>query len=156
HLLEGDPQAREFVAKMRDITEFLGAIDLRPPAGAVTRRVTYQDACHLAHGQGIRLQPRKLLQAIPGLELVPLPESDSCCGSAGIYNLTQPEMAEAILQRKVAAIVETGADTVAVANPGCILQLRAGMHSHGLTVDVVHVIDLLDRAYGGGRGEHGG
>lgn len=154
-ILGADPAVREFTAKMRDITEFLGAIDLVPPTHEVPLRVAYQDACHLAHGQGIRLAPRKLLQQIPGLELVPLPESDSCCGSAGIYNVTHPEMASALLEKKIAQIRGTGASAVAAANPGCILQLRAGARQGAPGLQVLHVIDLLDRAYGGGRDDRG-
>lgn len=153
HLLHDDPayaeKARRFVAKVRDITEFLGDIDLVLPTHAVRETVTYQDACHLAHGQGIRLQPRKLLSLIPGLELVPLAESDACCGSAGLYSLTQSEMAQAVLRRKMGHVAATGARVVAAANAGCILQLRLGAHQAGLNVQAVHVIDLLDRAYGG-------
>jgi glycolate oxidase iron-sulfur subunit len=153
HLLHDDPayaeKARRFVAKVRDITEFLGDIDLVPPTHPVAETVTYQDACHLAHGQGVRLQPRKLLSLIPGLELVPLAESDACCGSAGLYSLTQSEMAQAVLRRKMGNVAQTGARVVAAANAGCILQLRLGTHQAGLNVRAVHVIDLLDRAYGG-------
>lgn len=153
HLLGADPayaeKARAFVAKVRDISEFLAAIDLVPPTHAVPIKVAYQDACHLAHGQGIRLQPRKLLGLIPGLELVTFPESDTCCGSAGIYNLTQPAMAQTLLDRKMAHIKATGARAVAAANPGCIMQLKLGAHQQGLSLEVLHVIDLLDRAYGG-------
>lgn len=152
HLLADDPvyaeRAREFVARVRDITEFLAAIDLVPPTHAVPLRVTYQDACHLAHGQGVRLPPRKLLSLIPGLELVSLPDSDTCCGSAGIYNLVQPEMAQAVLGRKMEQVASTGAAVVAAANAGCIMQLKLGARQTGVNVDVVHVVDLLDRAYG--------
>jgi glycolate oxidase iron-sulfur subunit len=117
-------------------------------------KVTYQDACHLAHGQGIRSQPRKLLSLIPGLELAPLRDSDTCCGSAGIYNIVQPEMADALLRRKMSNIAATGAQVVATANAGCMMQLRLGVRQYGPPVEVVHVIDLLDRAYGEGDG-HG-
>lgn len=154
HLLHDDPAYREkaerFAAITRDITEFLGAIDLVEPAHAVKAKVAYQDACHLAHGQGVRLQPRSLLQQIPGLTLVPMAEADGCCGSAGIYNLVEPEMATALLDRKMEAAARTGAQIIASANPGCILQLRLGAHRRGLPVQVLHVIDLLDRAYGEG------
>ncbi|MFZ5814510.1 MAG: (Fe-S)-binding protein [Bacillota bacterium] len=153
HLLADDPvyaeRAHRFAAMVRDITEFLGSIDLVPPPHPVPLRVTYQDACHLAHGQGIRLQPRQLLAQIPGLELVSLPESDACCGSAGIYNLVQAEMAQAVLRRKMEQVAATGAAVVASANAGCILQLRLGARQRGLPLEVLHVIDLLDRAYGG-------
>jgi glycolate oxidase iron-sulfur subunit len=161
HLLADDPvyheKALDFVTRVRDITEFLAAIDLVPPTRELPLVATYQDACHLAHGQGIRLQPRKLLGLIPGLTLVPLAESDACCGSAGIYNMVQPEMAEAVLGRKMANIAATGARVVVSANTGCIVQLRAGAKQRGLTIEVLHVIDLLDRAYGqSGQGQYQG
>lgn len=152
-LLADDPAYREKAARVsamtRDITEFLGSIDLAPPARPLNLTVTYQDACHLAHGQGVRRQPRQLLRQIPGLRLVELPESDACCGSAGIYNLVQPEMSRALLRRKIDAIAETGAEVLASANPGCMLQIAHGLQERGLKVQVLHVIDLLDRAYGG-------
>lgn len=158
HLLEGDPayaeKARQFVSKVRDITEFLGDIDLVPPPHPVPLRVTYQDACHLAHGQGVRLQPRRLLTAIPGLELVSLPESDTCCGSAGFYNLVQTEMAQAVLRRKMGCVAETGADAVAAANAGCIMQLRLGSRQFGPNLPIYHLVDLLYQAYEG-REPHG-
>ncbi len=111
---------------MRDVSEYLASIDLVPPTKAVPLKVAYQDACHLAHGQGIRLQPRKILSMIPGLELVELRESDTCCGSAGIYNIVQPEMADSLLRRKMANIAATGAAVVASANPGCMHAAQAG------------------------------
>ncbi|MFB3826310.1 MAG: (Fe-S)-binding protein [Bryobacteraceae bacterium] len=152
HLFAEDPvyaeKAKQFSAKVRDVSEFLAAIDLRPPAVRVPLKVAYHDACHLAHGQGIRMQPRKLLGMIPGLELVPLKESDTCCGSAGIYNLVQPEMAGALLERKMKNIAATGAQVVATANAGCMMQLRLGVKQYGPPVEVVHVLDLLARAYG--------
>ena len=118
-------------------------------------KVAYQDACHLAHGQGIRLQPRKVLSLIPGIELVSLPQSETCCGSAGIYNIVQPEMADALLRKKMSNIAASGAQVVAVANAGCMMQLRLGVRQYGPEVEVVHIVDLLDRAYGaepaGGR-----
>jgi glycolate oxidase iron-sulfur subunit len=157
-LLAEDPEyaekARQFTAKVRDITEFLAAIELAPPPRRLPLRVTYQDACHLAHGQGIRSQPRKLLSLIPGLELTPLRDSDTCCGSAGIYNIVQPEMADALLRRKMGNIAATGAEVVATCNAGCMMQLRLGVLQYGPRVEVLHVVDLLDRAYGEGNG-HG-
>jgi glycolate oxidase iron-sulfur subunit len=163
NLLAEDPgyagKAREFAAKVRDVSEFLAAIEPVPPANPVPLKVAYQDACHLAHGQGIRWQPRKMLSLIPGLELVSLPESDTCCGSAGIYNIVQPEMADALLRNKMRCIARSGAQTVAVANAGCMMQLKLGVRQYGPEVEVMHVIDLLDRAYGAervnGRERHG-
>lgn len=151
HLLQGTDyaqKAREFVARVRDISEFLASIDLVPPTRPVEAVATYQDACHLAHGQGVRLQPRKLLAQVPGLKLVPLPEPEACCGSAGIYNLVQHEMSMDVLQRKMENVESTRASVVVSANPGCIMQLRLGARQRGLKIEVLHIIDVLDRAYG--------
>jgi glycolate oxidase iron-sulfur subunit len=150
-LLEDDPayaaRAREFVSRMRDITEFLAGIELDSRMGRVAAVVTYQDSCHLAHGQRVRSAPRKLLAAIPGVEFREMPGSDICCGSAGIYNLLQNEMSMQILATKMAAVNSTGAGIVATANPGCLLQLEAGVRLHGSGQRVVHVVELLDQAY---------
>ncbi len=150
-LLADDPayaaRASAFSAKVRDITEFLAALPIVPPRGALRLRVTYHDACHLAHGQGVRDAPRQLLRQIPGLELVELPESDTCCGSAGSYNLTEPQMARRLGDRKAANIATTGATWVAAANPGCVLQIQASLRRAGADTPVVHPVELLDRAY---------
>jgi glycolate oxidase iron-sulfur subunit len=150
--LRADPQARErgaeFSKKVRDATEFLGPLPARPPQRPIRLRVTYQDACHLAHGQRVRNQPRELLRMIPGLTLVEMAESDWCCGSAGVYNLTHPEIAEEALAWKVKSILETGAQVVASANPGCIMQISMGLQRAGHDIPVVHVMDLLGWAYG--------
>jgi glycolate oxidase iron-sulfur subunit len=152
-LLADDPayaaRARAFSAKVRDVTEFLAAIPLVAPRRAIRGRVTYHDACHLAHGQGVRAAPRELLKQIPGLELVELADADTCCGSAGSYNLTEPEMARRLGQRKVENIRATGATCVAAANPGCAMQIQAGLRRAGLAISVAHPVELLDRAYGG-------
>jgi len=140
-------RARAFSAKVRDVTEFLVALPSVPPQGAIRARVTYHDACHLAHAQGVREAPRQLLRQIPGLELVELPDADTCCGGAGSYNLTEPVMARRLAERKVANIRATGATCVAAANPGCILQIEAGLRRAGLSTRVVHPIELLDQAY---------
>src|SRR5436853_402993 len=121
--------------------------DLAGPLGEVRARVTYQDPCHLVHGQGIRRQPRDLLRRIPGIELVEMPGSDRCCGSAGIYNLTQPGYSRQVLDEKMAAVRETGAALVVAPNPGCMLQIASGIRAHGLEMHVRHLIDLLDQAY---------
>ena len=142
-------RARAFSAKVRDITEFLAALPVAPPAGAIRARITYHDACHLAHAQSVREAPRQLLRMIPGLELVELAEADTCCGSAGTYNLTEPAMARRLAAHKVANIRATGASWVAAANPGCILQIQAALRRAGLSTRVVHPIELLDRAYRG-------
>ncbi|MAF11571.1 glycolate oxidase [Candidatus Poribacteria bacterium] len=142
-------RAEEFGAKTRDITEWLDEIGVTPPTHAIDRRVTYDDPCHLLHGQGIGAQPRALLRAIPGVEYVEMPEADWCCGSAGIYNVVQPELAAGILERKMPHVASTEADIVATANPGCLLQLRAGVRDAGLSMRVMHVVELLDWAYTG-------
>lgn len=151
-LLRGDPdygeRAEAFSAKVRDATELLAELPLRPPTHPVRRRVTYQDACHLAHGQRVRRQPREILRAIPGLELVEMMESDWCCGSAGIYNVTQPELSEIILERKMKHVIATGADTVVASNPGCLIQLEHGLRERGVQMQTAHPVDLLAEAYG--------
>jgi glycolate oxidase iron-sulfur subunit len=152
HLLSDDPayarRAASFAARVKDVSEFLAAIELVPPTRAVPMRVTYQDACHLVHGQGIRNQPRQLLRAIPGLELVEMKDSDVCCGSAGIYNLTHPDVSVQLLDQKMDEIKATGAQAVVAPNPGCSMQLAYGAQRAGLSLKQLHVVDLLDRAYG--------
>jgi glycolate oxidase iron-sulfur subunit len=112
-------------------------------------KATYHDACHLVHAQRIREQPRKLLNQIPGLELVPLAESEICCGAAGSYNLTQPEMADRLGKRKIQNIVNTGAQVVISGNAGCTLQIAAQLKQAGHDIQVLHPVELLDRAYRG-------
>jgi glycolate oxidase iron-sulfur subunit len=152
-LFEHDPayaaRALEFAERVKDVNEFLASIDLLPPAQSLPYTVTYQDSCHLAHGQKVRAAPRKLLRSIGGLTLREMPLSDICCGSAGIYNILQTDMAMALLERKMAAANAAGAQVIATANPGCMLQLRAGVERHGLGQRVAHVVELLDEAYGG-------
>jgi glycolate oxidase iron-sulfur subunit len=151
HLLEKDAayaeRARQFAGKMRDVTEFLAAIELNRDMREVRATVTYQDSCHLAHGQKVRAAPRKLLAAVPGLQFREMPFSDICCGSAGVYNVVQNEMAMQILRRKMDSVNSTGAEVIATANPGCMLQLQAGARLHGRGQRVVHVVELLDEAY---------
>jgi glycolate oxidase iron-sulfur subunit len=151
HLLSDDPafavRAEKWSAKVRDIHEWLAEIGIRPPAASMPQTVTYHEACHLCHGQKITCQPRQVLKAIPGLELVELPESTWCCGSAGIYNITQPEMSQKLLQRKLANISTTAAQVVASANPGCSVQLQAGMRESNLNLKIAHPISLLAQAY---------
>ena len=142
-------RAETLAAKMKDVSEFLGSIPLKAPSREIRAKVTYHDACHLAHGQGVREQPRSLLREIPGLQLTELHESDWCCGSAGTYNLTEPEMARRLLKRKVDNIQETGASLVVTGNPGCLMQIRAGLQQRGLPIKVVHTVDLLAEAYEG-------
>jgi glycolate oxidase iron-sulfur subunit len=152
-LLKDDPvwsaRASAFAAKVKDATEFLGDLGMRERPGALRRRVTWDDPCHLLHGQKVSAQPRALLSAIPGLDVVPLEEADWCCGSAGTYNVTQPDLARSILERKIANILHTGADTVVTANPGCLMQIQSGLRRAGSKVRVVHLLDLLDEAYSG-------
>jgi glycolate oxidase iron-sulfur subunit len=151
HLLRGDPawaaRAAAFAKKVVDVTEFLARAPLAGPIGPLPLRATYHDPCHLAHGQKVRSEPRALLRAVPGLELVELGEAEMCCGSAGIYNLTEPVMARRLLERKMAHVEATGAATVVTANPGCILQLAAGLRARGRDAEVLHVVEVLDRAY---------
>jgi glycolate oxidase iron-sulfur subunit len=146
-------RARLWDAKVKDIHQWLASIGVEPPpaSGAPRQVVTYHESCHLCHGQKISAQPRALLRAIPGLHLVELPEATWCCGSAGIYNLTQPEMAGQLLQRKVDHIVSTRAEVVATGNPGCLLQLINGCRERGLELRVAHPITLLAEAYRRGR-----
>lgn len=154
NLLADDPsyarRAASFSSRVRDINEFLAAVPMVEPKGEIRARVTYQDACHLAHGQGVREQPRNVLRAIRGVELVELPDSDTCCGSAGIYNITTPDLSMQLLERRMDRLAATGASILAVSNPGCQIQLAHGARSRGYRIEVAHPIDLLDRAYRGG------
>lgn len=138
--------AAAFSSKVRDFTEFLAGIGLTSGLQPVSARVTYQDSCHLLHGQKIREAPRKLIRAIPGIEFVEMPYSDQCCGSAGVYNVTQPKAAHDLLDQKMDCIGSTKANLIVTANPGCILQLRAGVVSRRTSQEVLHVVELLDRA----------
>jgi glycolate oxidase iron-sulfur subunit len=147
-------RACEFSSKVRDVTEFLAGIEINRNFGTVRARATYQDPCHLGHAQGIRNAPRKLMAAVPGLDFVELKESEVCCGSAGIYNVVQNEMAERLLKAKMQRVDETGAELILTANPGCLLQLRAGVARSRRNRRVLHVIELLDEAYAG-RGQAG-
>jgi glycolate oxidase iron-sulfur subunit len=153
-LLEEDPdyaaKAAQFSRLMKDVTEFLAGIELNRDMRPVPTTVTYQDSCHLAHGQRVRSAPRKLLAAIPGLTFREMPFADQCCGSAGIYNVLQSEMAMRILERKMECVGASGASVIATANPGCMLQLQAGVRMHGNGQKVVHVVELLDQAYRAG------
>ena len=150
-LLGDDPvraeRARRFAASVQDLSEFLAKAPLRGPLASVPMTVTYHDPCHVVHGQKIKTEPRQLLAQIPGLKIVELGESDWCCGSAGVYNLTQPEMATRLLRRKVGHVLATGAEAVVTANPGCILQIQAGLRAGGAAVRVLHIVEVLDRAY---------
>jgi len=150
-LLHDDPdyaaKARAFQAQVQDVTEFLGSIEINPALGPIPATVTYQDSCHLAHGQKVRGAPRRLLAGIPQLEFREMPFSDICCGSAGIYNVVENAMSMQILSRKMEHVNAAGATLIATANPGCMLQLQAGVRQHGNGQRVMHVIELLDLAY---------
>ena len=150
-LLEDDPaykdKAVRFKTLMKDVTEFLAALELNTNLGSIDATVTYQDSCHLLHGQKVKTPPRKMLLSIPGLRFRELPLADVCCGSAGIYNVVHTEMASSILQKKMQCVEMTRADIIATANPGCLLQLRAGAQQYGKGQRVVHVVELLDEAY---------
>lgn len=152
HWLRHDTAWRERAARfsvtVRDIHEFLIAADMEAPENTLRVRVTYDDPCHLCHAQGITAQPRAILKAIPGIDFVELPEAQWCCGSAGIYNVTQPAMAATILQDKMEHIRDTGAAIIASCNPGCMLQLEAGLRYYGMRGKIRHVMELLDEAYG--------
>ena len=142
-----DDAARLFAERVRDVSEVLAAGEL-PPLRPLPITVTYHDACHLAHGQRVRAEPRSLLRRIPELTLVDLPDSELCCGSAGVYNLLEPEMAGELGRRKAACIRETGARVVTAGNPGCLMQIRQHCRAAGLDVEVVHPVTLLARALG--------
>ncbi len=139
-------RAARFHAKVRDVTEFLAELGVVARLGRVPLRVTYQDSCHLLHGQKIAEAPRKLIRAVPGVELVEMAQGDQCCGSAGVYNVTETRAALDILSAKMENIRATKAQAIVTANPGCILQLRAGAEIHGTGQEVMHVVELLDRA----------
>src|SRR5262249_48566091 len=140
-------KARQFTRLLKDVNEFLASIELNQNMRQLPVTVTYQDSCHLAHGQKIRTAPRKLLNAIPGLQLREMPLADICCGSAGIYNVLHTEMPMALLDKKMASVNTTSAGIIATANPGCMLQLRAGVAKFGKGQRVMHVVEVLDEAY---------
>ena len=150
-LLEHDSgyadHARAFSSKMKDVTEFLASIESNPPMGEVRGTVTYQDSCHLAHGQGVRSAPRELLKRVPGLTFREMPLADVCCGSAGIYNVVETEMSMNVLESKMKSVNASQADRIATANPGCMLQLQVGAKKFGRGQRVSHVIEILDEAY---------
>ena len=153
HLLRDDPRyaerARAFAAKCKDISEVLAELEPRAVRHPLPLRVAYHDACHLQHAQGIRAEPRRMLNTIPGLELLEIPDAALCCGSAGIYNLVQPEAAQELGDRKVANTLSTHPDLVASANPGCLMQLASGLKRAGRRVPVLHMIEVLDAAIQG-------
>jgi glycolate oxidase iron-sulfur subunit len=150
-LLGDDPAYREKAARLaslvRDVCEFLAETDFEPPAAALDVAITYQDPCHLAHAQGITRAPRQVLASIPGVRLAEMEHADRCCGSAGVYGMTQPEMSRRLLKSKMRSVARAGARVIATANPGCMMQLEAGLRSWRMDGRVVHVVELLDEAY---------
>ena len=148
-LFPDDPRAREFAAKVRDVNELLAALEPRALRRPLQLRVAMHDACHLLHAQRIKAQPRKLLGAIPGLTMVEVPDGEQCCGSAGIYNLVQPESAEQIGQRKVDNVLSTRAELLASANPGCTLQIQKILRERGKRLPAAHPIEILDASISG-------
>ena len=150
-LLKDEPEwaerAARFAAKVRDATEILGDLGLAATPGRIDASAAYDEPCHLLHGQKISSQPKALLAAIPGLRVVPLTEADWCCGSAGVYNITQPELSRRLLDRKMEHVSAAAPDILVTANPGCLMQLQAGVRSRGMKTEVIHLIDLLDRSY---------
>jgi glycolate oxidase iron-sulfur subunit len=151
HLFADDPtmraRAEKFAAKVKDISEYLVEIGFKKPAQILSQRVTYHDACHLAHGQKVARQPRELIRAIAGDNFVELNEASWCCGSAGIYNLTHFETSMQLLERKMKNVLATGARMVATGNPGCAIQLQHGCRQAGVEIEIVHPATLLRRAY---------
>jgi glycolate oxidase iron-sulfur subunit len=150
HLLRNDPEyaerAKAFGAKCKDISEVLAELEPRAPRGRVELRAAYHDACHLQHAQGVRAQPRKLLQAVPGVEIREIAESEICCGSAGIYNLLEPEAATELRDRKVQNILKTDAQAIVSGNPGCLLQIGTGLEAAGRPIRVMHLVEVLDES----------
>jgi glycolate oxidase iron-sulfur subunit len=150
-LLSGDPlwaeRAARMASRVRDVSELLAEAGPRPGA-ALPLTVTYDAPCHLLHAQRISAPPLRVLGAIPGLALVPLEGSEHCCGSAGIYNLVEPETSDRVLVPKLANIAASGAPLVATGNPGCLMQIGAGLHKAGMRARAVHPVDLLDASYG--------
>jgi len=152
-ILKDDPQyserAEELSEKTKDIMEFLADIGLQGELKDLNIKVTYQDACHIGHAQRIKEQPRQVLKEIPGLELVEMPEADLCCGSAGIYNLVQPEMSQNLLDRKMVNVKRNNVDYLVAGNPGCLLQIQKGIKNNSLNIKTAHPVELLDWSYRG-------
>jgi glycolate oxidase iron-sulfur subunit len=156
HLLRNDAayadKAKAFAAKCKDVSEVLAELEPRAPRGRVQLKAAYHDACHLQHAQGVRAQPRKLLQSIPGVELREIAESEICCGSAGIYNLLEPDAAEQLRDRKVGNIIKTDAEAIVSGNPGCLLQIATGLESAGRPMRIMHLVEVLDQSISNHRG----
>ena len=153
HLLRDDAdyaeRATAFSEKVRDISEFLAELEPIAPRHPINLRVAYHDACHLGHAQGIRRQPRSVLRTIPGLELLDIPEAEICCGSAGIYNLVEPEAANQLGDRKAKHVLSTRPDVIATANPGCLLQINVALQRLGAEIPTMHPVELVDASIRG-------
>jgi glycolate oxidase iron-sulfur subunit len=145
-------RARRFSARVRDVSELLAGLEPFAPRAPVNLKVAYHDACHLAHAQGVREEPRALLRAIPGLELLEPAEWEICCGSAGVYNLQQPEAGAELGRRKARNLLDTGAEAIAAGNPGCVLQIAAFLREEGRPLPIYHPIQLLQRSISSGQG----
>ncbi len=143
---EWHDRALKFSNKVEDISKYLHTTGYEKPKAEIKTRLTYHDACHLAHGQGVRQEPRNILLDIPGVEMVVMPNADRCCGSAGIYNITHPEMAGAVLESKMKNVPED-VEMISMGNPGCMLQMAMGVKKYGRNQKIVHTIQLLDWAY---------
>ena len=139
-------KAEVFAEKVQDISKYLHDTGYRPPQTKLNKRITYHDACHLAHGQGVREEPRDILLSIPGVEMVHMANADRCCGSAGIYNLTNPDMAGAVLQSKMEHVPHD-VEMISMGNPGCMLQMAVGVKKYGRSQQIVHTVQLLEWAY---------
>jgi glycolate oxidase iron-sulfur subunit len=150
HLLRNDAEysakAQAFAARCKDISEVLAELEPRAPRGAVQLKAAYHDACHLQHAQGVRAQPRHLLQAIPGVSVREIAESEICCGSAGIYNLLEPDAATQLRDRKVQNILRTDAEVIVSGNPGCLLQIATGLEAAGRRMRVMHLVEVIDQS----------
>ena len=153
HLLRDDSQyadkARQLAAKCKDVSEVLADLEPRAPRHPIPLRIAYHDACHLQHAQRVTEQPRHVLQTIPQLQVVEIPEAGICCGSAGIYNLVEPEPARELGDRKVRNVLTTNADALASSNPGCLLQITSRMDAAGRAMPALHVVELLDASIRG-------
>lgn len=154
HHLEGDAKATAFSAQVRDISQILAlhADELKAKLKPLPLKITYHDPCHIAHCQGIRQEPRKLLKIVPGIDYRELPEADACCGSGGTYNIEKPEMSDRVLRRKVENIKASGAEVLVTANPGCLLQLRKALAEETPPIRVMHVTEVLNRSLTGAGG----
>jgi glycolate dehydrogenase iron-sulfur subunit len=152
HDSEFDVRAKAFASRVRDFSEFV-SLDASAALNEISRKVTYQDACHLAHAQRITAQPRSLIDSIPGIEFVEMPESSLCCGSAGIYNILRPEMARNLGRRKVQNLIASGAQEVITANPGCAIQIASLLREANSNIKVTHIADFLDEAFADHHGQ---